>query len=424
MLQTFKNAWKIPEIRKKILFVLLMILVYRIGCAIPVPFVDASQIEVGSSSFFGLFNLLTGGAFEQYAVFALGITPNINASIIIQLLTMVIPSLERLSKEGEEGRQKIAQITKYVTLGISLLMAIGFTLGFGNILVNNNFFTYLFVIVTLTAGSMLLMWIGDLMTEKGIGNGISMLIFISIVARIVPSARTLISNVSLGMPWWLIPLIAIGAVLLFAAIVFMDRAERKVSVNYAKKVVGRKMYGGQSTHIPMKLNPSGVLPVIFAMSITTLPQMIAQWFPNGGFATFIMNWFSQGAITWYGKLIYIVVYGALIVFFAYFYTTMSFNPPEVAKNLKENGGFVLGIRPGKPTSDYLSRILNRITLVGSLFLTLVAILPILLGIFSPYLTNMALGGTSVIILVNVALETTNQLESQMLMRHYKGFLKG
>lgn len=424
MLQTFKNAWKIPEIRKKILFVLLMILVYRIGCAIPVPFVDASKIEVGSRSFFGLFNLLTGGAFEQYAVFALGITPNINASIIIQLLTMVIPSLERLSKEGEEGRQKIAQITKYVTLGIALLMAIGFTLGFGNILVNNNFITYLFVIVTLTAGSMLLMWIGDLMTEKGIGNGISMLIFISIVARIVPSGRTLINNVSLGMPWWLIPLIIVGAVLLFAAIVFMDRAERKVSVNYAKKVVGRKMYGGQSTHIPMKLNPSGVLPVIFAMSITTLPQMIAQWFPSSGFAAFIMNWFSQGAATWYGKLIYIVVYGALIVFFAYFYTTMSFNPPEVAKNLKENGGFVLGIRPGKPTSDYLSRILNRITLVGSLFLTLVAILPILLGIFSPYLTNMALGGTSVIILVNVALETTNQLESQMLMRHYKGFLKG
>lgn len=420
MFETFKNAWKVPEIRKRLLFTLLIVVIYRVGCAIPVPGVDVSVVSstVTGNSFFGLFNVITGGAFEQFAVFALGISPNINASIIIQLLTMVIPSLERLTKEGEEGRKQIARITKYATLGLSLLMAIGFTVGLRSALVENNFLSYLFIILTVTAGSMLTMWLGDMITENGIGNGISMLIFVGIVSRILPEAIGLISNVASGsLKWWWFVVIVIGVVFIFAAIVFMDKGERKIQVNYAQRVVGRKIYGGQSTHIPMKLNPSGVMPIIFAVSIVSLPSMIATWVPNSGFASFVTKYLGQQSI------IYIIVYALLIVFFAFFYTTMSFNPIEVAKNLKENGGFVLGIRPGKPTSDYLSKILTKLTLAGSIFLAFIAILPIILGMIVPSLTGMAIGGSSTIILVNVALETAAQLESMMLMRHYKGFLK-
>lgn len=420
MFETFKKAWKVKEIKTNLLFTLLIIVIYRIGCAIPVPGVDVSKVasSVASNSFLGLFNVLTGGAFEQFAIFAMGISPNINASIIIQLLTMVIPSLERLSKEGEEGRKKIAQITRYATLGISMLMAVGFTLGMRGAMESANFFSYLFVVVTLAAGSMLTMWLGELITENGIGNGISMLIFVGIISRIVPSVTSLVKNVAAGyLGWWWLAVLAVLVVALFAAIIFMDKGERKIPVNYAKKVVGRKVYGGQSTHIPMKLNPSGVMPIIFAISICSLPSMIASWFPNTGFAIFVYTWFGQRSA------IYIILYALLIVFFAFFYTTMSFNTQEVSKNLKENGGFVLGIRPGKPTADYLSRILNRLTLAGSIFLAFIAILPILLGIIVPQLSNMAIGGSSIIILVNVALETTTQLESMMLMRHYKGFLK-
>lgn len=420
MFETFKNAWKVPEIRKRLLFTLLIVVVYRIGCAIPVPGVDVSVVSstVSENSFFGLFNVITGGAFEQFAVFALGISPNINASIIVQLLTMAIPSLENLTKEGEEGRKKIALITKYATLGLALLMAIGFTVGLRGALVDNSFLSYLFIILTVTAGAMLTMWLGDLITENGIGNGISMLIFVGIVSRILPSAVSLVKNVSGGvLKWWWLVVIVIGIVFIFAAIVFMDKGERKIQVNYAQRVVGRKVYGGQSTHIPMKLNPSGVMPIIFAVSIVSLPSMIATWVPNSGFASFVTKYLGQQS------LIYIIVYALLIVFFAFFYTTMSFNPIEVAKNLKENGGFVLGIRPGKPTSDYLSKILTKLTLAGSIFLAFIAILPIILGIIVPSLTGMAIGGSSTIILVNVALETAAQLESMMLMRHYKGFLK-
>ncbi len=420
MIETFKKAWQVKEIRTKILFTLLIVLIYRIGCAIPVPGVDAAAVAdtVNNNSFLGLFNVITGGAFEEFAIFALGISPNINASIIIQLLTMVFPSLERLSKEGEEGRKKIAQITRYATLGIALLMAVGTTLAMRGNLKSSSFLSIFFVILTLTAGAMLVMWLGELMTENGIGNGISMLIFIGIISRIVPSVVSIMRNIIAGsLAWWWAVILLAMVIFIIAAIVFMDAGERRVQVNYAKKVVGRKVYGGQSTHIPMKLNPSGVLPVIFAVSIVTLPQLIASWFPNSGFYVFVNRYLGQRSA------IYIIVYFLLIIFFAYFYTTMSFNPQEVSKNLKENGGFVLGIRPGKPTADYLTRILNRLTLAGSLFLAFIAILPIILGIFVPALSGMAIGGTSIIILVNVALETTNQLESMMLMRHYKGFLK-
>lgn len=421
MFETFKNAWKVPEIRKRLLFTLLIVAIYRVGCAIPVPGVDVSIVssKISDNSFFGLFNVITGGAFEDFAVFALGISPNINASIIIQLLTMVIPSLERLTKEGEEGRKKIALITKYATLGLSFLMAIGFTVGLKDALIDKSFISYFFIILTVTAGSMLTMWLGDLITENGIGNGVSMLIFVGIVSRIVPSAIDLCKMVfSTGtIKWWWAVVIVIGIVFIFAAIVFMDKGERKIQVNYAQRVVGRKIYGGQSTHIPMKLNPSGVMPIIFAVSIVSLPSMIATWVPNSGFASFVTKYLGQQSI------VYIIVYALLIIFFAFFYTTMSFNPVEVAKNLKENGGFVLGIRPGKPTSDYLSKILTRLTLAGSIFLAFIAILPIILGMIVPSLTGMAIGGSSTIILVNVALETASQLESMMLMRHYKGFLK-
>ncbi len=420
MFETFKKAWQIKEIRTKLLFTLMIIAIYRIGCSIPVPGIDASVIasNVAGSDFLSLFNVLTGGAFEQFAIFAMGISPNINASIIIQLLTMVIPSLERLSKEGEEGRKKIAQITRYATLALSLLMAVGFTLGMRGALVDNNFFSYFFIVLTLAAGSMLTMWLGELITENGIGNGISMLIFVGIISSIVPSVISIANNVFSGsMAWWWIFILLALVVAIFAAIIFMDKGERKIQVNYAKKVVGRKVYGGQSTHIPMKLNPSGVMPIIFAISIVSLPSLIASWFPTSGFATFVGKYLGQQSV------VYIIVYCLLIVFFAFFYTTMSFNTYEVSKNLKENGGFVLGIRPGKPTADYLSRILNRLTLAGSIFLAFIAILPIILGIIVPQLSNMAIGGSSIIILVNVALETTNQLESMMLMRHYKGFLK-
>lgn len=420
MIDTFKKAWKVPEIRNKLLFTLFIVLIFRIGCAIPVPGIDTSIVKnsVGQSSFLGLFNVLTGGAFEQFAIFALGITPNINASIIIQLLTMVIPSLESLTKQGEEGRKKIAQITRIVTLGLALLISVGTVLGMRPSLRSDNFLSYLFIILTLTAGSMLTMWLGEQITEKGIGNGISMLIFVGIVSRIVPSAVGLGANVATkSLAWWWLPIIVIGIVLIVAAIVFMDGGERRIQVNYAKKVVGRKMYGGQSTHIPMKLNPSGVLPIIFAVSITTLPTLIASWFPGTGFANFVNTYMGTRS------LLYIIIYPLLIIFFAFFYTTMSFNPVEVSKNLKENGGFVLGIRPGKPTSDYLSRILNRLTFAGSIFLAIIALIPILLGLINSALSGMAIGGSSVIILVNVALETSSQLESMMLMRHYKGFLK-
>lgn len=419
MLETFKNAWKVVEIRKKLLFTLLIVAIFRIGCCIPVPGVDMTKVAdvVNGNSFFGLFNVLTGGAFERYAIFGLGISPNINASIIIQLLTMVIPALERYSKEGEEGRKKIAKITRFATLGIALLMSVGFTVGM-RATIDNSFLTYFFVVLTLTAGAMLTMWLGEQITESGIGNGISMLIFAGIVSQIVPSFVALISNVVAGsMGWWWLPVIVVGVVFIFAAIVFMDKGERKIAVNYAQRVVGRKVYGGQSTHIPMKLNPSGVLPIIFAMSIVMLPQMIGSWFPESGFTSFVGRFFSSTS------LLHIVIYALLVIFFAFFYTTMTFNPIEVSKNLKENGGFVLGIRPGKPTSDYLAKILNRLTLAGSIFLALLAILPNILGAFVPVLSGIAIGGSSTIILVNVALETASQLESMMLMRHYKGFLK-
>ncbi len=424
MLDTLRNAWRIEDLRRKIVFTLIMLLVYRIGAFIPVPFIDASHIKslVGEGNLLGLLDIITGGAFANYTIFAMGITPYINSSIIMQLLTVAIPKLEQLSKEGEEGQKKITQYTRYLTIGLAFVQSIGITYGLANqaggqIMKYNSAWVYFVVALTLTAGTAFLMWLGEQITEKGIGNGISMIIFASIVSRI-PVAAVSLWNLAFEVgtisPWSL-PFIVIFIVALIAGVVFIDMGQRRIPVQYAKRVVGRKVYGGQSTHIPLKVNSSGVLPIIFAVSLLSLPQTIGYFFPDSGFYRFIEAHFSQSSAA------YAVTYALLIVFFTFFYSQISFNPIEVANNLKQYGGFVQGIRPGKPTSDYLLRISNRITLVGSLFLAAVAIIPI--AVASITKIPMYLQGTSILILVSVALETSKQLEAQMVMRHYKGFLK-
>jgi preprotein translocase subunit SecY len=424
VLDTLRNAWRIEDLRKKIVFTLIMLLVYRIGAFIPVPFIDASHIKslVGEGNLLGLLDIITGGAFANYTIFAMGITPYINSSIIMQLLTVAIPKLEQLSKEGEEGQKKITQYTRYLTIGLAFVQSIGITYGLANqaggqIMKYNSAWVYFVVALTLTAGTAFLMWLGEQITEKGIGNGISMIIFASIVSRI-PVAAVSLWNLAFEVgtisPWSL-PFIVIFIVALIAGVVFIDMGQRRIPVQYAKRVVGRKVYGGQSTHIPLKVNSSGVLPIIFAVSLLSLPQTIGYFFPDSGFYRFIEAHFSQSSAA------YAVTYALLIVFFTFFYSQISFNPIEVANNLKQYGGFVQGIRPGKPTSDYLLRISNRITLVGSLFLAAVAIIPI--AVASITKIPMYLQGTSILILVSVALETSKQLEAQMVMRHYKGFLK-
>lgn len=420
MWDTLRNAWRIEDIRKKIIYTLMMLLVYRIGSFIPVPFIDSSYLKqlVGENNLLGLLDIISGGAFGNYTIFAMGITPYINSSIIMQLLTVAIPKLEQLSKEGEEGQKKINQYTRFLTVILAFVQSAGITYGLANqALTNRTFWGFFVVALTLTAGTAFLMWLGEQITEKGIGNGISMIIFASIVSKIPIAAISLWSMafVTQTISPWSLPLIILFLLALITGVVFIDMGQRRIPVQYAKRVVGRKVYGGQSTHIPMKVNSSGVLPIIFAVSILSLPQTIGFFFPDSGFYRFIQAYFSQQSAA------YAIVYALLIIFFTFFYTQISFNPVEVANNLRQYGGFVQGIRPGKPTADYLMRISNRITLVGSLFLAAVAIIPIIVAQF----TNipMYLQGTSILILVSVALETSKQLEAQMLMRHYKGFLK-
>lgn len=419
MFKTIANAWKMPDIRKKILFTLLMLLVYRIGTYIPVPGVNVDFIakQVADFDVLGFLNLFSGGALGNMTIFALGIVPYINASIIMNLLTVAIPKLERMAKEGDDGRKKIASITRYLGVILGLVQAIGILLGLGSQAVQNpdNPFDYITIIICLTAGTALIMWIGERITEKGIGNGISLLIFISIISRVPAMIQDIITKVELGrISFWSVLIVIALAFVIILGITFVDLGERRIPVQYAKRVVGRKMYGGQSTHIPMKVNQSGVMPLIFAVTILMLPGMIGQFWPDSGF----YQWYLQyaGPDTW----IYAVVYALLILFFSYFYSQIAFNPVDVSKNLQQNGGFIPGIRPGKPTSDYLAKILSRITLFGAIFLAIVAAVPT----FVTGLTGVAsvFGATSLLIMVNVALETTKQLESQMMMRHYKGFL--
>ena len=423
MFETFKNAWKIEDLRKKILYTLMMLLVYRVGSFIPVPGVDSSFIKnlIDQGGLLGFFDIMSGGAFGNFTIFALSVTPYINSSIIMQLLTVAIPKLERLSKEGEDGRKKIARYTRYFTVVLAFLQAFGITFGLARsagALLQNNAWTYIVVSLTLTAGTAFLMWLGEQITDKGIGNGVSLIIFTSIISR-GPVSVVKLWNLAFRAkaihPAYLLVMM-VFMIALIVGVIFIDQGERRIPVQYSKRVVGRKMYGGQSTHIPMKVNSSGVLPIIFAVSILAVPQTIAQFMSqDSGFVLWVQKWFTQD------KPLYAVLYALLIVFFTYFYTQITFNPVEIADNLKQYGGFVQGIRPGKPTSEYLVRISNRLTLVGAIYLALVAILPIALTAITK--VPMSFGGTAILILVGVALETTKELEAQMLMRHYKGFLK-
>ena len=431
MIQTFRNAWKIDELRKKILFTLFILLLYRLGNAIPVPYVNASSLKsyfvTVQNTVLGLFNTMSGGAFSSATIFALSIQPYINASIIIQLLCIAIPALERLSKdEGEEGKKKIAAITRYSTVGIGLLQGFAYYM-----MLRNNTATYgilndtgmtvlggIVIVLTFTAGSALVMWLGEQITEYGIGNGISMLLFAGIVSRFPNGIGNLVSQaVSGSINWIAVIFMLIGALAMVVLIIFINDSERRIPVQYSKRVVGRKQYGGQSTHLPMKVNMSGVMPIIFAQSIASLPATICM-LVGGRTDSGFMKVFDSGTIS------YAIIYFLLIIFFAYFYATIQFNPIEVANNLKKSGGFIPGYRAGKPTSEFIQRVLNKVTLFGALYLGIIACVPIIISAISPAAkaTGISLGGTSIIIVVGVALETVQALEQQMLMRNYKGFL--
>ena len=428
MFQTIRNAWKIEEIRKKMLFTVFILLLYRLGNAVPVPYVDTALLSDYFSSLkntvLGLYNVMSGSSFSRATIFALSIQPYINASIIMQLLGVAIPALERLQKEGgEEGKKKMASITRYVTVGIGLLMGFAYYL----LIRNNSLLTAegsgiwaaIVIVLTFTAGSTLLMWLGEQITEFGIGNGISIILFISIVSRFPSAISNTVSNIiATPSTWWIYGLMLLGLVAIVVLIVIVNNAERRIPVQYSKRVVGRKMYGGQSTHLPMKVNMSGVLPIIFAQSIASLPATIATFIPAWSDGWFV-NFFNTNGIP------YAFLYFLLIVFFSYFYSTVQFNPIEIANNLKKNGGFIPGFRAGKPTSEFIQKVLSKITLFGALYLGIIAVTPIVISTFSATAASasIALGGTSVIIVVGVALETVRALESQMLMRHYKGFLE-
>ncbi len=428
MLQTLRNAWKVEEIRKKLLFTLAIVLLYRLGNAVPVPFVDVAMLTnyftAMRNTVFGMMDMMSGGAFSTATIFALSIQPYINASIIIQLLCIAIPALERMSKdEGEEGRKKIASITRYATVAIGLLQGFGYymIMRANGILVSGystNVLAAIVVVLTFTSGSALVMWLGEQINEFGIGNGISIILFISIVSRLPNAIINSIRNVAAGnLAWWAAVLVFLGALAIIILIVYVNDAERRVPVVYAKRVVGRKMYGGQNTHLPMKVNMSGVMPIIFAQTIASLPATVGA-FTGAGQDSWINTWFGTSS------LLYALVYFLLIIFFAYFYSTIQFDPIEVSNNLKKNGGYIPGFRPGKPTSDFIRKVLNKITLFGALYLGVIACVPIIVSHFTTAtaLTGLSLGGTSIIIAVGVALETVRALEAQLLMRNYKGFL--
>ena len=422
MLSNFKQAWKIKDVRRKILYTLMMIVIFRIGCTIPVPGVNRTIIKgmVDGNGLLSLYNMFTGGAFSSFTLFALGISPYITASIIIQLLTIGFPSLEELQKSGEEGKKKINKYTKYTALGLAIIQAIGITLGIvRRALQTDSVFFIVTVIVTLISASMLLMWMGDKITEKGLGNGSSVIIFIGIISRIPTDITQAIGQFKSGsIGLWVLIVMTIVSLLTVAAVTYIQEATRKIPVQYAKRVVGRKTYGGQNSHIPMKVNQSGVIPVIFASSLLAFPQTIAIFMGKDAQA-FVTKFLSPSGEP--GFWIYLVIEVILIIFFSYFYTTISFNTEDIAENMKNNGGFIPGIRPGNPTMDYLNRILSRLTLAGALFLAVVAVIPSIISKFTG--VHLSMAGTSLLIVVGVALELKRQLESNLVMRSYQGFLK-
>ncbi len=426
MFKTVAQAWKIAEIRSKMIFTLLMLVVFRIGSNIPVPNIDRSvlaQMFTSEAGLFDLFDLFSGGSFSNFTIFALSITPYITASIVIQLLT-VFPYFERLVKEGVEGRKKMAQITRYLTVVLALVQAVGLTVGlFRSAVVDKSAFSIIVIVLVLTAGTAFLMWLGEQINEKGIGNGISLLIFAGIVARIPSGLRSLVVNLQEGqMSIVTLILFALFAVAGIVVVILIQEGQRRIPVQYAKRVVGRKMYGGQSTHIPMKVNQSGVIPVIFAMSLLQFPLTITYFMSaDNGFSQFVMKWLSPNGHP--GIWVYGILNIVLIIFFTYFYNAMTFNPAEVADNMKTNGGFIPGLRPGKATEEYLAKVMSRLSIVGAIFLAAVATLPTILGALVPSLSGIHFGGTSLLIAIGVALDTVRQLEQQMVMRNYQGFLK-
>ena len=450
MLRTFTNAWKIVDLRKKLIFTALIVLVYRIGSAIPVPFVEIADRTVNgglfgqeaAGTFITYLSMMTGNAFNYGTLFALSITPYINASIIIQLLTVAIPYLQNLSKEGEEGRKKMNKITRYSAIGLGLLQSIAYyffissqnmimAVPKGDLQVVGEIFQAVVIVLCYTAGTAIVMWLGELINEKGIGNGISMILFAGIVARMPTTIYQLYDYIQRGgvSRWgWdgiyfvLVPIAAIALIGMIFFIIWMDNAERKIPIQYAKRVVGRKMYGGQSTHMPIKVNMCGVLPVIFASSILSILPTVAMFISdaNNPFKKFCEEFLAP--THWFYGIFYFI----FIIFFAYFYASIQYNPTEMAENLRKNSGSVPGLRPGKPTATYLQNILSRMTLIGALLLSVVAMFPIVYSLFTNIFVDggmdLAVGGTSIIIMVGVALETQKQLESQMMMRHYRGFL--
>ncbi len=429
MLTTLRNAWRIPELRRKILFTLLIILLYRIGNVIPVPFVNVESMsqmfeQQLSGTILGLFNMMSGNAFSMATIFALSIQPYINASIIIQLLTIAIPALERLSKEGgEEGKKKINKITRITTVALGLLMGFAYYVMLTNyngaynnlLLTETGVLPAIVIILTFTAGSTLVMWLGEQITEHGIGNGISMILFANIIARIPGGIIAPIWNDLLWSKWYWALALVVGMLAIIVFIIYVSQAERRIPVQYAKRVVGRKVYGGQNTHLPIKVNMSGVMPIIFAQSIASFPATICAF---GGWTS---NWAYRNIFD-NKSAIYAVIYLLLIIGFSYFYATIQYNPVEVANNLKKNGGFIPGFRPGRPTSDFIRKVINKVTLFGAIYLGIVAVIPIVLGVVMKD-TQFSFGGTSVIIVVSVALETVTAIEAQMMMRNYSGFLE-
>jgi len=423
VIKTLQNAWGIPELRKKIIFTLFILLLYRVGNVVPVPFIDTVTLanyfdSVLSNTILGLYNAMSGSAFSQATVFALGIQPYINASIIIQLLTIAIPALERMAKEeGEEGKKKITRITRYTTIGLGLLMGWAYYVMLCNyessnftIITDKGFLPGLVIVLAFAAGSSVVMWLGEQITEFGIGNGISMILFANIISGIPSMVGTLFT-----MVWWQIIVVLLGMAALILFIIFINDAERRIPIQYAKRVVGRKIYGGQNTNLPIKVAMSGVMPVIFAQSICSLPATIYTFtgMNQGWFYTHLWDNHSWG---------YAILYGLMIFFFSWFYSTIQYDPIEIANNLKKNGGFIPGFRPGKPTAEFIQKVINKIVVFGAVYLTIVALLPIVAGNLMVSVRNLAIGGTSVIIVVGVALETVKALEAQMMMRHYKGFL--
>ncbi len=424
MLKTIGQAWKIADIRKKIIFTLLMLVVFRLGSNIPVPGIDRAVLDEvfnGGTGLFTLFDMFSGGAFSNFTIFALSITPYITASIILQLLTIAIPALENLAKEGTEGRKKIAQLTRYLTVVLAFIQAIGLTVGmFNRAVINKDFFSVAIIVLVLSAGTAFLMWLGEQINENGIGNGISLIIFGGIVSRLPSALHTTGVQFKAGE----IGIVTILVFLIFAVIVILgiiliQQGQRRIPVQYAKRVVGRKMYGGQSTHIPLKVNQAGVIPVIFSLSLLQFPITLTYFWPNSAFATWVAKWISPYGNP--GVWIYIVLNIILTFFFTYFYTAVTFNPVDVANNMKANGGFIPGIRPGRSTIDYLNKVMTRITFVGAAFLAVIATMPYVISNFTAI--DFRFGGTSLLIAVGVALDTMKQLENQMVMRNYQGFLK-